>query len=217
MELNISKGKKRFLLFSPLIVILIGFLTATIFSRYILEWAWIPLAIIYWTIIGLCIFLGKGDKRVKDWLGKPQASKITIVGLLLGMFPLTIFFMNYMLFESVWLVIFWLAFALINPWFEELYWRGLLLDLASGVMSRWLAICYSTILFVLSHPLMWGVFSIANRSYHVFIYLAIMGIIWSLMYYKTKSLRWVILSHFIVDIGNLAVLVFLNIYIPPEM
>ncbi|MFP7175081.1 CPBP family glutamic-type intramembrane protease, partial [Priestia filamentosa] len=82
---------------------------------------------------------------------------------------------------------------------------------------KWMSILYTTILFVLSHPLMWGVFSIASTSYHLYIYLMVMGIVWSLTYFKTKSLRWVILSHFIVDVGNLTVLTFLNIYVPPIM
>jgi len=55
--------------------------------------------------------------------------------------------------------------------------------------SGW-RIAYSTALFVLSHPLMWGMFSIANRSWMTMVSLVIMGIVWSLVYLKTKSLRW---------------------------
>ncbi|MFJ7731242.1 type II CAAX prenyl endopeptidase Rce1 family protein [Lysinibacillus sp. NPDC097231] len=83
--------------------------------------------------------------------------------------------------------------------------------------TKWLSILYTTLFFVLSHPLMWGVFSIASKSYHLYVYLSIVGVVWAITYFKTKSLRWVIFSHFIVDIGNLTVLTFLNIYLPPTM
>ncbi|MDM5232486.1 CPBP family intramembrane metalloprotease [Lysinibacillus pakistanensis] len=125
--------------------------------------------------------------------------------------------MNYQLFDSALLLILWLIFAFINPWFEELYWRGVLLDGLKKDWSKWFSVVYSTLFFVLSHPFMWGVFSIASKSYHLYIYLSLAGIVWAITYFKTKSLRWVIFSHFIVDIGNLTVLTFLNIYLPPTM
>ncbi|MFP7413840.1 CPBP family intramembrane glutamic endopeptidase [Priestia filamentosa] len=218
MKLESSKRKKVIILLSPIIVILLGFITATGFSRFIDGWAWIPLAIVYWSSLGFCIGYFKENKQVKDWLKKPENSILPIIlSLLLGMFPLSILIINYKLFDSIVLIVLWILFALINPWFEELYWRGVLLDAAIEWFPKWMSILYTTILFVLSHPLMWGVFSIASTSYHLYIYLMVMGIVWSLTYFKTKSLRWVILSHFIVDVGNLTVLTFLNIYVPPIM
>ncbi|MFP7224462.1 CPBP family intramembrane glutamic endopeptidase [Priestia filamentosa] len=218
MKLESSKRKKVIILLSPIIVILLGFITATGFSRFIDGWAWIPLAIVYWSSLGFCIVYFKENKQVKDWLKKPENSILPIIlSLLLGMFPLSILIINYKLFVSIVLIVLWILFALINPWFEELYWRGVLLDAAIEWFPKWMSILYTTILFVLSHPLMWGVFSIASTSYHLYIYLMVMGIVWSLTYFKTKSLRWVILSHFIVDVGNLTVLTFLNIYVPPIM
>ena len=78
------------------------------------------------------------------------------------------------MFDSKLLIVLWLLFALINPFFEEFYWRGLLLDYTNK-WNKWISIIYSTILFVASHPLMWGVFSIANRNYQTIISLTIMG------------------------------------------
>lgn len=218
MILNISKQKRINLLLSPIAIISIGYLTASIFSNFISGWAWVPLAIVYWGLLGFCIIVFKGEKEIKEWVRKPQSSRLFIsLSFLLGMFPLTILIMNYDLFKSKILIVFWLIFALINPWFEEIYWRGLLLDAVVDWFPKWIGVIYTTIFFVLSHPFMWGVFSLASTSYHLYIYLTIMGIIWSVTYFKTKSLRWVIVSHFIVDIGNLTVLTFLNIYIPPNM
>ncbi|MFD2630426.1 CPBP family intramembrane glutamic endopeptidase [Oceanobacillus kapialis] len=218
MNVDISKRNRMLILASPIVVILIGFITATVFSKFIGGWAWVPLALVYWSTTGFMVMYFKGDKRIKDWLRKPQSAKASVIlSLLLGMFPLTILVMNYNLFDSVMLVVLWLLFALINPWFEELYWRGILLDAAGDWFPKWASVIYSTIFFVISHPFMWGVFSIANTSYHLYIYLTIMGVVWSITYFTTKSLRWAIVSHFIVDVGNLAVLTFLNIYLPPTM
>ena len=72
-SLSISVRKRQFLLFSPLLIILVGFTTATLFSRFIQEWAWVPLALVYWTAMGVFVFIGKGDKRLKDWIRKPKA------------------------------------------------------------------------------------------------------------------------------------------------
>ena len=177
-----------------------------------------PLAIVYWSLLGLSIWKFKGSKNLSDWYKKSNNAPFWItITMLVGMFPLTILLMNYHLFDSIWLIIFWLLFAIINPWFEEYYWRGVLLDGLLIKFPKWFAILYTTILFVISHPLMWGVFSYASKSYHLYIYLSVAGIVWAITYLKTKSLRYIILSHFIVDIGNLTVLTFLNIYLPPTM
>ena len=216
MNVDLSKERRLMVLASPIIVIFIGFITAITFSRFIQEWAWVPLTIVYWSTLGICIYSFKGNKRINDWLKKSQPSRLfVILSLVLGMFPLSILILNYQLFDSVLLVILWLLFAIINPWFEELYWRGLLLDAADKWMPKWMSAVYTTIFFVLSHPFMWGVFSIASTSWHLYLYLSITGLVWAFTYFKTKSLRWVILSHFIVDIGNITVLTFLNIYVPP--
>lgn len=45
--------------------------------------------------------------------------------------------------------------------------------------------------------------------------LLIMGIVWSATYRQTRSLRANTLSHMLVDLGNMSVWVFLNLYIPP--
>ena len=210
------KNRRLMILISPLVIIAIGFITAFTFSKFINEWAWIPLALIYWLSQGFYIAFCKGNKQMKDWFPPSKLVKLpNLISLLIGMIPLSILAMNFHLFDTPLIIVLWIAFALINPWFEELYWRGLLLDTTKDVFPRWVSIAYSTFFYCLSHPLMWGVFSIANTSYHLYIYLILIGIVYSIVYYKTNSLRWILISHVIVDLGNLAVLCFLNIYIPP--
>lgn len=214
-----SQDTKFWLLFiSPFFIILLGFLTATFFYQFIEGWAWIPLALVYWSLLGFCIYYFKDNKKLGDWFQKSKKAPFWITfTMLIGLFPLTILMMNYHLFHSVWLILYWLLFAIINPWLEEYYWRGVLFDSLLTKFPAWFVILYTTILFVISHPLMWGVFSYASQSYHLYIYLSVTGIVWAITYLKTKSLRFIVLSHCIVDIGNLTVLTFLNIYIPPAM
>ncbi len=68
----------------------------------------------------------------------------------------------------------WLVFGLINPFLEECYWRGALLDAAAAL-----------------------------------------GLAWSAIYLCTGSLWPAIISHGLVDLFNLAVPVFMGLYVPP--
>ncbi|GKU24450.1 hypothetical protein CFOLD11_12760 [Clostridium folliculivorans] len=196
----------------PLIIILVGSLTAMIASKYINAWAFIPLAIVYWASI---IVVVKPTKNMlKSYLKKPAYNfKISIVSLIPVLLCSFSFIWGIKYIETPSLIIMWIIFAVINSFTEEIFWRGYLIDNLTWKPS--IKVIYTTILFSLSHPLMWGVFSITIRSYIMVLPLLTMGLIWGYVYHKTKSLRWCILAHFLVDLLNLSVWVFLNIYIPP--
>jgi len=207
-------SKSKFAIISPFIVIAVGFIVALVFSSFINEWAFIPLALIYWGVSFVISYKYLGKESIKKLFAKPQGRVVwLILCLIVALVPLPIFLMNLNLITSPVVIALWLLFAVINPIFEQIYWRGFLLTTLP--FSNKLSVAYSTVFFVLSHPLMWGVFSIANRSWMTWVSLLLMGIVWSVTYLKTKSLRWCIVSHILVDIFNLSVLVFLNIYIPP--
>ncbi|WP_044641146.1 CPBP family intramembrane glutamic endopeptidase [Risungbinella massiliensis] len=154
----------------------------------------------------------------RQWLQKPQERLWTIISLIIGAFPISILVMNTSLVKNASLVIIisYLLFVLINPWFEEGYWRGVMLN-AFPNHPKWVSVLYSSFFYAISHPLMWGVFSIANQHWQVLSFTFILGIVWSIAYLRSKSLRWIIFAHFLTDIGNLAVFTFLNLYIPPGM
>lgn len=219
MGLNWTKKKRLIVLLSPFFIICMVHFVAIWGLKTIPEWCWLITALTYWALTGLCKAIFVDKKTLTEWFQKPVHNpKWLAIALALGIFPaLGILLPNFsLLFEYTTLTLFLILFALINPWFEEGYWRGLLLD-AGSHFPRWLIVLYSTILFVLSHPLMWGVFSIANRSVQMYVVLFVMGIVWSFIRYKTNSLRWSVYSHMLVDVGNLSIFVFLNLYIPPGM
>jgi len=130
--------------------------------------------------------------------------------------PLLLFLLNWSLFDSFVLVLAWFFFALINAPLEEGYWRGLLLDKTAG-WPGWLSVLYSSFFFALNHPLTFGVHSIANRHPVTLVSTFIMGAAWAVVYRRTGSLRWPVIAHVLVDLFNLSVLAFLNIYIPAAL
>ena len=81
---------------------------------------------------------------------------------------------------------------------------------AASRWPRWIAIAYTTVWFGLSHPLLLGVNVKSLSGLPGFFGTVFTGTIWSTVYWKTRSLRWPILSHFVVDLLSVSVLVFLN-------
>lgn len=207
--------KKKILTY-PIGVIILGWIIAIVLTPIMKEWTFIPLAFVYWGTTIAIVLKTVGFQKIKKMFKKPIGKKRwNILALFVGLIPLSILLMNLSLLKLDYVLILWIAFALINPFFEEIFWRGFLIDALP--MSKRSACLYSTFLFVVSHPIMWGTFSIANRSWMTVVSLIIMGLAWSIVYLKTKSLRWCVISHFLVDIFNLSVYVFLNLYIPPVM
>jgi uncharacterized protein len=203
--------KKRAVLLAPVFVIAVGFLTALLFSSLLGVWAWVPLIAVYWALcLAIPVFLGKAD--VKSYFSRPTGIVLwPVLSLVVGLIPLPIFIFNLQIVTSPLLIALWIGFALINPFFEEIFWRGYLLE-ALPFNRKWLRAAYSTGLFVILHPLSFGVFSPANRNWMMLVSLVIMGAVWSAVRLKTKSLWWTVVSHILVDLFNLAVFVFLNLY-----
>lgn len=194
-----------------LLLIAIGFIVAVIFNQLIGEWAFIPLALVYWAAIFIIVKPTK--KQLSSLFSAPRTStKYVLLAMVPALFGIVSFAWGIQYIRGLGLILLWILFALINPIAEELFWRGYLLDNLTWKPSA--KILFSTALFLASH-MMWGVFSVTIRSYIMILPLIVMGLVWGYVYHKTKSLKWCILAHGLVDILNLSVWVFLNIYIPP--
>jgi membrane protease YdiL (CAAX protease family) len=204
---------------SPIVVVFIGHFAARLFYSLFGDWAWLGSSLTYWGSMIVVIWL-LGDKQsIRYWFAKSQGSKWWILlALAMGLisFPL-LFFPNLQVMKPFGLVVLWFLFAIINSTCEEAYWRGFLLD-ATGHLPRAFGVIYSTIFFTAIHPLMLGVFSKINRFdpahpmtlIPFWIILVILSLAFSLLYLKTKSLRMPILSHFLSDLGNLSIFLFMN-------
>jgi len=200
-------------IFSPLLIILIDFFISFICNKIIGEWAFIPVAIVYWALIFYTIKLDKG--KIKEaFQASRQFGKHSFLAYIPCLLCIIAFVwgLQYIILSPV-LIILSILFVVINPIAEELFWRQYLLNNLNW--NNFGKVIYSTFLFMLSHPLMWGVFSVTIRSRVMIMPLFIMGIIWSIVYIKTKTLRHCIIAHALVDTLNLSIWVFLNIYVPP--
>jgi membrane protease YdiL (CAAX protease family) len=222
LQTDIQQNRSHmFLAFaSPIIIVLIGHFAARLFLRLWGNWAWLGSSIIYWGSMILIIWL-LGDKHSwTRWFSKSQGSKWWIalaLGLAVIPFPL-LFFPNMDVMKPFGLVVAWFLFAVVNSTCEEVYWRGFLLDETSH-LPRAFGVTYSTIFFTAIHPLMLGVFSKVQKFdpahptalFPFWIILVILSLSYSLLYLKTKSLRLPILSHFLTDLGNLSIFLFMNL------
>jgi membrane protease YdiL (CAAX protease family) len=209
------KAKKLIPILAPIFVIALGAIITLIFYPFMDEWVWVILALVYWGSSFLIAYKSLGKKAIRLFFQKPVGSRgWFVLSIVVGLIPLSILLLNLDLLVSFpFVTALWLLFAFINPFFEQVFWRGYLLSTLPFPVG-W-RVTYSAALFVASHPLMWGIFSIANRSWMAMVSLILMGFVWGVVYVKTKSLRWCYISHFMVNIGNLTVFVFLNLYIPP--
>ncbi|MFK7806941.1 MAG: CPBP family intramembrane glutamic endopeptidase [Saprospiraceae bacterium] len=208
---QINLSKKEIVLFSPFLIIATNFLIAFSFGNIIGKWAFIPIILIEWCLFLFFIFKYTESGTRNKWLQKSKgAFGWNILAIFIGFLPLPIFLMHYDTLGTwqVWLP--WMLLFLINPWIEEYYWRGLLLEYTKD-WSNWAGIIFTSVLFALNHSV-FGVNSDLNNGLEVIISTLIMGLIWALVFKKTQSLKWIILAHFLVDFFNLSAASFLDLY-----
>ena len=169
---------------------------------------------VFWAMIGGLIAWGAGRDALRRWLQAPRGGwGWSALAVAVGLLSVREFLANWHLLESATVFFLWLGFGLINPWFEETYWRGLLID-ATAEWARGLGVVYSTLLFALSHHLIWGVNSVALRHPAVVVGLAVVGAVWGAAYYRTKSLRFTIAGHAAANLLGLSVPVLMNLHVP---
>lgn len=208
-------ARQGLVLLSPFLVIFFGQLAARTVGPTIGVWSWIPLNIGYWTTVALLIAWGGGRQAILRWLHPSQgnwlwpslAITIAVVPTMPMLFPDT-----WRLFLQAEICLPTLLFVAINPIAEEGYWRGLLLD-AAGDKNKWLGVLYSSTLFMINH--LWiSVMVIGARNPMASLFQFVFGIVMSITYLKTRSLRWPLVAHFLANLLTPTVAVFLNLYIP---
>jgi membrane protease YdiL (CAAX protease family) len=199
---------------SPIETIILCSISAVLLYKVMGNWVFIPVFVLYWGMTFFTTIKFAGISGIKSWLQKPEG-KIgwLILSIAIGFIPLQILLTNLHIISFP-LILLSIPFVLLNPFFEELYWRGFVLGFTFP--SKVLSSLYSSILFILSHLFIWGVFSYGNRNYFLISSLAIMSTVWCVVRIKTKSLWWCIISHFLVDVFNLMVFVMLNVVIPEQ-
>jgi len=216
---NHAAGRRWAVLVSPLMITLIGALAGRGFGALLGQWAWVGVALVYWGSLVLTIALLGEKGALARWYGAVQGRRWLwlVVALVIGVIPLPmLFFPHLQLLNSVGLILVWLVFGALNANFEEAYWRGFLLDHTQGI-PRPVTVIASNLIFTALHPLMWGAFSRPMMVHTFWGIVFIMGVVYSLMYLSTRSLRLPVLSHFLVDLGNMSIFVFMNLIVVPGL
>jgi uncharacterized protein len=211
---SIAPNKLNYALGSPALLVVVCALVQVLAGKVIGVWAWVPTMLVFWFTIALLLRNFSGRNAALERF-KPASGKLvwSVLAVLAGLLSLHGFLSHWTLLTHPTLIVAWLAFALINPWFEESYWRGLLMD-ATASWGRLASLLYSSVWFAASHPLIWGIHSIPLRKPHAVGALLFVGLIWGLAYQRTRSLRWCVAGHMLANLFGLAALVLLNLYDP---
>jgi len=196
----------------PIIVIVFCHLIVRFLNPYTSPYTWVPGMISYWVISFSIVYFDSRKRKIHftQYLKNTKIKVYLIVlTLIAGFIPLPLFILNFKLLNGPFFLVAWLFVALVNPFFEEIYWRGYLLNHAAK-LPVFIKIIYSSTLFTFSHVFIWGVFAVAMRTPELIISVFLMGIIWSIIYYKSKSIVLPYFSHLLVDLFNLSVLAMMN-------
>lgn len=222
---RLSPRRHRLLvLASPLLVLAVGSVAARLFSNVLGRWTWAGAILVYWALLVGLVWTFAGRGRLIAWLAPSKGNRWWLA-LALGAGLLSFPFLllpNIGLLASIPLAVLWLIFAPVNGTCEELYWRGLLLDQTAG-MSRWIIVAYASVAFVANHPLMLGVFAKAMavnvaapaRLIPFAAIVLFQGLVWSILFLRTRSLRLSIVSHALTDLGTLSIFTFMNMVSVP--
>lgn len=199
---------------SPAVLIAVGHVAERVSGRFLGAWAWAPTILVFWAVIAGLIAWGGGERPWKRWLAPPSGSWFwSILAVAMGLLSLREILAGWRTLESPLVLACWLVFGLVNPWLEEGYWRGLLVEATQG-WPFGLGIVYSSAAFALSHPLVWGVHSAALAKPAALVGLVLVGLVWSVAYARTGSLRFTIAGHMCANLLGLAVPVMLNLHVP---
>jgi membrane protease YdiL (CAAX protease family) len=199
---------------SPALLIAACALVQVVAGQVLGVWAWVPAMLAFWLIIAA--FLRGFSHRTSPWSRFRPASGgfvWSVLAVVAGLLSLHGFVRHWSLLAQWHLIVAWAVFALINPWFEESYWRGLIMD-STASWGRALSLLYSSALFAASHPLIWGIHSLPFRKIETVGALFFVGLLWGLAYQRTGTLRWCVVGHMLANLLGLAALVLLNLHDP---
>jgi len=208
--------QRALMLLLPFVVLGIARLGAEASVRILpLRSAWIPALLVYYLAIeGAVLLVRRVIPGARDGLSyfsgrRPGARRFALGVLLPAVLPLGFFVLNVALVPRAILGAI-IVFALVNSYFEEVFWRGLMSYLPATDRVR---ILYSGTLFAFSHWFFTGAYWLSNPRVliPVLITTFIMGVSWMWFYLRERSLAYTIASHLVVDVLNLSVAMFMGL------
>jgi uncharacterized protein len=210
----LTAARERFAALSPLVLVALGHTTQRLVGPALGPWSWLPAMLVFWGTIACVVAATAGPAAVRRWLAPPQRGALwSAVAVGVGLLSLPELLGHAGILRTPAVLVAWLAFALVNPFFEECYWRGLLQD-ATARLGAFASVSYASLAFAISHPLIWGVNAAGLRSWLVVPPLAIVGAVWAVAYRRTGSLRGSIVGHACANLCGLAAPVLMNLHVP---
>jgi membrane protease YdiL (CAAX protease family) len=220
-ETYTGKKDQLFIGLSPIIVLTITWLGARL-SIFLFpdNLSWIPAFTGYYLSIGIVFLLSHLVFKFNIFKHlnfnpkpRPRLSLLLWTVIIPAILPLGAF-ITQVHFVPSHFFLFILVFAIINSFFEEIYWRGFLVFMQGSNSFR---IFYSAGLFSFSHYLFWDHwYPSAIIMIPTVVSTFIMGALWMHFMNKKKNIIYPILSHLIVDILNLSVAVYSGLINPPH-
>ena len=199
-----NKAIRVEIIFSVLLLLVVGRLLAVFVSDN-RETAWIYITAFYagWLIISLIFLVSIHDLKEMFAVSKNWQWNLLFVPII-ALLVYFVFIPNIKLLKwDHWLLLS-IIICLINPLLEEIYWRGLVSKASNVPLFSFLI---SSIGFAASHSLIFGVVSPGVSGWIGFVGAFVVGALFWLCYYKTKSLRGCVLGHFFIDVAGMAVFI----------
>jgi len=212
----------NFLLFSPLLVLLITRAGIELVTTRLLEArvSWIPAFLAYYASIVIVFLIIRYVFHVPllrhlEFSIRPVPNVRLLLATVVvpAVLPLPAFITQSSVVPGVYFL-YILIFSVVNASFEEFYWRGILAFLPGRSGFR---ILFTAALFSFSHFLFWDHW---YRSHIIMIPTVvstfIMGLLWMHFINSRKNILYPIISHVMVDIFNLSVAVYSGLIKPPS-
>jgi uncharacterized protein len=174
--------------------------------------AWIPAFLVYYVTIEACVRVARRSLAIPaprfGGLRPLPPLRLLVSAIVLPALVLLIFFVKNVAVVPRGVLALVVLYALLNPYFEETFWRGLLDALPA---PGWVRGLYSAACFGFSHYILWGAYWLADpprRWIAAAISTFVMGLLWSWFYRRDGRLSYPLLSHALVDVFNLSVALF---------
>jgi membrane protease YdiL (CAAX protease family) len=194
--------RRRWLFISIIVLIAGGYLLANSVRRnHALAWIFVAAFYGVWILISLIFLLKKSDLKMLLQPGKHNGWYIIPALLAVPLF-IFVYIPNNDVLHFDFLFALNIFICLVNPWLEELYWRGLAYQLFREKPA--ISFALSSVAFGLSHPLVFGINSPGIAGVRGFIGPFIIGATWWLCLRKTASLKGCIITHFLIDFAGMA-------------
>src|SRR5215471_10718798 len=137
-------NKHQLAIISPLVMVLACHLVARIGSSVMSKWAFIPVILTLWLVAFIFLRPLQID-TYRMWFRKNKGNTIwKVLIIFVGILPLPVFLLHWQTLSTWQVILPYVVIALVNPFVEEMYWRGLLLDNLRN-WKNWQAVLYTSL------------------------------------------------------------------------